>query len=216
MENSLNKNTHIDHTYDSSDWQYEEKQKTSNYTERSKKHFKRAFALGAASTTLLMLGGQKLLEPGKELVQTGLDTVQETINPQTVDKRQTDLKISPTALDGLVDHEIDFENYTEIELGDKSATITLKNGDVIRTTDRDYIKTNSIDDNRHTAILEMQEELEFKVDGKLYQDNETGYVVTNIDNFQQTASGESTGLKDQIDEDGWVAIQSPEISFDEE
>ena len=216
MENSINKNTHIDHTYDSSDWQYEEKQKTSNYTERSKKHFKRAFTLGAASTTLLMLGGQKLLEPGRELMQTGLDTVQETVNPQTVDKRQTDLQISPTALDGLVDHEIDFENYTEIELGDKSATITLKNGDVLRTTDRDYVRTQSAEDNRHTAILQAEEELEFKIDSQIYQNNETGYVVTNIDNFKQTASGESTGLKDMVDEDGWVAIRSPEITFDEE
>ena len=216
MENNPNRNTHNDYTYDSSDWQYEETQKTTNHNKRKGKYFKRAFALGATSAALFMLGGQKLLEPGKELIETGINKTQEILNPQTIDKSQTDLKIDSTSIDGLVNHEIDFGKYTEIELGDKSATIILKDGDVVRTTDRDYTATHSPDNNDHTAVLKAKEELKFKIDGQIFHDSKTGYIVTNIDNFKQTASGETTGLKTEIDKDSWVAIESPEISYDQE
>ena len=219
MENSLNKNTHINHTHGPSDWQYEEgKQNTSNHNRENRKYFNRAFTLGAAAATLAIYGGQKLLEPGKELAQKASNEVQELFNPQTALMNETDADVKTTAINGLTNKDIDFDNYTEISLGDGSATVILDKGANVRTNDMNFAGTHP-EDNRHTSIFQAEEALEFEIDGKIYKGigaDKMEYLITNIDNFKQTTDGKKINIKDGIDEDGWVAVESSETTLKQE
>ena len=61
--------------------------------------------------------------------------------------------------------------------------------------------------------------MEFEIDGKIYKGigaDKTEYLITNIDNFKQTTDGKKINIKDGIDEDGWVAVESSETTLKQE
>lgn len=121
----------------------------------------------------------------------------------TVDNRiGYQVKMSDTSLKGL-DNEIT-EDLKIIE--DAPEKITLEKGSHIRTNDWSYKNVPKRErQGNHTEIATLKEDLEFKIpSGAVYGHN--GRIGVRIEDLEKTADGRYTGIKQEVDKDGWIFV----------
>lgn len=141
------------------------------------------------------------------------DKVNDSIidNLRTVDNRiGHEVKLSDSWING-----IDNEEVTDIQpiIKEDLTQITIPEEGVIRTQDWTYEKANrnwfesNPDSPTHTSIAVAGEELTFNIDpSDGIIDGSNGRIGVRIENLEKTADGRHTGIKPEVDKDGWVFI----------
>lgn len=110
---------------------------------------------------------------------------------------------------------MDFSNLKKVS--DNGGVIHLQKGDAIRSSTNEYFRdpeTYSFSETNHSSIGVMQEEKNFNIQGEVYlQNGDNPKLITRIENFEQTSTGESTKIDLSIDQDGWVAVDADLSDF---
>ncbi|MDO4872386.1 MAG: hypothetical protein Q4A27_03120 [bacterium] len=126
----------------------------------------------------------------------------------TIDDRisQVDMHDSSTFdLDTTPDN---LDEYQKIaDTAENSYQVTLKAGETIRTNNADYRKSFDPEANpTHNAIATTQEDVTFNLNkGEIYQTPD-GEVVARAENFATDAQNRKTGIKTEVDSDGWLKL----------
>ena len=60
----------------------------------------------------------------------------------------------------------------------------------------------------------MQKEADFNIQGDVYlQDSDNPKLITRVENFKETSTGEDTKIDVNVDKDGWVAVDANQTDF---
>ena len=204
---TLNKINKIDQT--NMNFNRVKKPEQKKYT---KEQIKRHRKFGAGALAAVIATGGFMLGSNKENI---IDSVEQTKNSiksnfQTLDQNTNEAPIEARSINGLDNKEIDFDNYTKIILDDE-VEITLNEGDPVRATDVSHAGRTPDDlGPSHSSVFIAKEDINFTLsDGETIYQNKDGQIVAKIDNFTQTADGLETGLKTDVDKDGWVFVDTP-------
>lgn len=129
----------------------------------------------------------------------------EILDPSTtVDNRiGYQVKMSDTKIKNL-DNSEPWEELKYIK--DAPEKITLEKGSHIRTNDWSYKNVPKRErQGSHTEIATLKEDLEFEIpNGAVHGHN--GRIGVRIEDLEKTADGRHTGIKPEVDEDGWVFV----------
>ncbi|MBB1552488.1 hypothetical protein HG452_003020 [Candidatus Saccharibacteria bacterium] len=117
--------------------------------------------------------------------------------------------------EGLDNSEMNFSKLEKIS--DNGGVIHLQQGDAIRSSTNEYFQTPesySSEKNNHSSIGVMQKEADFNIQGDVYlQNSDNPKLITRIENFEKTSTGENTKINVNIDKDGWVAVDANRGDF---
>ena len=131
---------------------------------------------------------------------------QENHPPEIFQKSQTE---------GLDNSEIDFSELKKIS--DDGGVIHLQKGDAIRSSTGEYYENPenyTFSKSNHSAIGIMNADRDFTAKGDVYlQDGNNPKLITRIENFETTSTGEKTNINLNVDKDGWVAVDANREDF---
>ena len=131
---------------------------------------------------------------------------QENHPPEIFQKSQTE---------GLDNSEMDFSKFKKIS--DNGGVIHLQKGDAIRSSTGEYYKNPenyTLSESNHSAIGIMNADRDFTTKGEVYlEDGDNPKLITRIENFEKTSTGENTRIDINIDKDGWVAVDANREDF---
>ena len=131
---------------------------------------------------------------------------QENHPPEIFQKSQTE---------GLDNSEMDFSELEKIS--DNGGVIHLQKGDAIRSSTSEYYEkpeNYTFSESNHSAIGIMNADKNFVAKGDVYlKDGDNPKIVTRIENFEKTSTGENTKIDVNIDKDGWVAVDANRGDF---
>lgn len=186
----------------------------------TKEQIRRHRKYGAGILATIIATGGFMVGRHEENITNNLETAKNSIASigKTVDYNKNEAPIDALSTNGLDNENIDLTNYEKITLGN-DIEITLNEGDPVRSTDKSYVGKNPEDSGpNHSSIFIAKENINFTIkEGDTIYQNEDGQIVTKIDNFTQTTDGLETGLRTDIDKDGWVFVDTPnQINKDKE
>ena len=131
---------------------------------------------------------------------------QENHPPEIFQKSQTE---------GLDNSEMDFSKLKKIS--DDGGVIHLQKGDAIRSSTSEYYENPenyAFSESNHSAIGIMNVGKDFIAKGEVYlEDGDNPKLITRIENFETTSTGEKTNIDLNVDKDGWVAVDANQIDF---
>ena len=131
---------------------------------------------------------------------------QENHPPEIFQKSQTE---------GLDNSEIDFSELKKIS--DDGGVIHLQKGDAIRSSTSEYYgnpEKYTFSESDHSAIGVMNADKDFVAKGEVYlKDGDNPKIITRIENFEATSTGEKTNIDLNVDKDGWVAVDANREDF---
>lgn len=151
-----------------------------------------------------------ILDPA---LQRKIDISSDNTWPKTIDPA-VNREFKSSTISRLDQSEMNIDNM-ELITNDGGELILGETGS-IRSTFGDYV--NNPEAAKHTSILQANEEVTFNISKDVYRIKsnqkygKTAYV-TKIDNFTHTTDGKETGLRTEVDDDGWVAIYENEAEF---
>ena len=117
--------------------------------------------------------------------------------------------------EGLDNSEMDFSKLEKIS--DDGGIIHLQKGDAIRSSTGEYYgspENYTFSKSDHSAIGVMNVDKDFVAKGEVYlKDGDNPKIITRIENFETTSTGEKTNIDLNVDKDGWVAVDANREDF---